>query len=139
MENGQSTKMGNESEKREDLLVDSIKSQKSGITEKKESANSSKTTTATMLKGLQKTSKNVDYQALKSKAGIVAGALADFQRAGGMVVLAKKEYEHSGSKYAAIKLFLVVENMNIVAVNTEDGVDFDIVASILTNTEKSVK
>lgn len=141
MENGQLTRMEGESEKKVDISDDSIKSAKLESTERDESENSHKTMTATMQKGSQKTSKNVDYQVLKLKAGIVAGALADFQRAGGIVVSTKKEYERSGSKYLAVKLFLVVENMNVVAVKTADGIDFDIVAvdSLLTNAKKSLE
>jgi hypothetical protein len=66
---------------------------------------------------------------LRTKAGLVAGALADFQAAGGLVAVKNVEYTApSGSKLTATRLYLVAEGLNLVAVNTADGIDFNLVA-----------
>lgn len=93
------------------------------------SENLQKTTTATTPKGSRKTSKSVDYRELRSKAGLVAGALADFQAAGGLVVRKKVAYTlPSGRTMNALKLFLIVDGADIVAVQTADGMEIDVVA-----------
>lgn len=49
----------------------------------------------------------------------MAGALADFQAAGGIVVV--KNVSADGN--TAVKLYLVAEGINIVAEKTADGLD----------------
>jgi hypothetical protein len=93
------------------------------------SANSSKTTTATMPKGTQKTLTNAKLRELRSKAGIVAGALADFQTAGGIVAVKRERYSLAdGMEFYAMKIGLIVIGANVVAVQTDDGLELDVVA-----------
>lgn len=64
---------------------------------------------------------------LGSKVGLVAGALADFQAAHGIVAVTNVPYTlASGRKFTAVKLFLIVEDMHLVAARTPDGLDFKI-------------
>lgn len=129
MANGQRTKTGNVSAKKADTLETLGKSADLESMPLGASESSSTITTATTRKGSQKTWKIAELQELKSKIGLVAGALADFQAAGGLVVTKKQTYTvPSGSTYTAIKLFLIVQDANIVAVQTEDGLEFDLVA-----------
>lgn len=129
MGNGQPIKAESASANLAGILGDSTKLSASENMPLGASESSSKTTTATMPPVLQKTSKSAKLRGLQSKIGLVAGALADFQSAGGLVVKKKLEYTTpSGSKFSAIKLLLIVENANLVAVQTEDGLEFEVVA-----------
>lgn len=59
----------------------------------------------------------------------MAGALRDFQDAKGIVVTTNVPYTlASGRRLVAVKIFLIVEDMNLVADKTADGLDFNIVA-----------
>lgn len=90
---------------------------------------SQKTTTATMPKGSRKTWKIQELAELQSKIGLVAGALADFQTAKGRIVRDEVIYTApSGRVCMGIKLILLVEDVDLVAVKTDDGVDFNLVA-----------
>ena len=89
------------------------------------SVSSSKTTTATTLSDSQKTWTNAELSELKSKIGLVAGALADFKAAKGLVAV--KEVIFDGNR-TFIKIILVAENLNIRKIKTADGIDFDLVA-----------
>ena len=92
-------------------------------------SSSPSTTTATTLRGSRKIWKNAALVELRSKAGLVAGALADFQAANGLVVVKETTYTSpSGRVCKALKLFLIVEDIDLVAVKTADGLDFDLVA-----------
>jgi hypothetical protein len=72
---------------------------------------------------------SAELEELGSKAGLVVGALADFQAAKGLVVATNVPYTlASGRKLVAVKLFLIVENYNLVAEHTSDGLDFHLVA-----------
>jgi hypothetical protein len=55
----------------------------------------------------------------------VAGALADFQAAGGIVVT--KQIEHSPDVFS-VKVYLVADGLSIKVNKTSDGLDFDVVA-----------
>jgi hypothetical protein len=57
------------------------------------------------------------------KIGLVAGALADFQSAGGLALVKNIEYEPG---IFASKVLLVAEGLNIRAQKTEDGLDFEV-------------
>lgn len=129
MENGQPTKTDGELENPEDISEGSAASLHSENTEGAGSKSSSKTMTATTLKGSRKTLTSAALEALQSKAGLVAGALADFQAAGGIVGTEQKEYEFGGKKFTAIRVFLIVNGANVVAVKTPDGLDFNVVAA----------
>ncbi len=95
------------------------------------SVNLSETTTATTSNASQKTLTSAKLQELRSKAGIVAGALADFQTAGGIVAVRRQKYNlASGAEYYAIKIGLIVIGANVVAVQTEDGLELDVVAEV---------
>lgn len=128
MENGQPTNKGKEYEKKAGFSEDSTKYPQKASMPLGASESLSKTTTATMSKGLRKTSKNVELPVLKSKIGLVAGALADFQGAGGIVTHRAVKYQASGRTFTAIKLFLIVENNSLVVVKGGDGLEFDLVA-----------
>jgi hypothetical protein len=59
----------------------------------------------------------------------VAGALADFQAAGGLVAVKNIEYKSpGGSTFTATKLYLVAEGANLTVQATADGLDFNLVA-----------
>lgn len=119
MENTQPTKTKNESESQADTSDASIKSGLVAVTEQSESKSSSETTTATMSKGSRKTWTSAALEELKLKVGLVAGALSDFQNAGGIVVT--KQVESDG--ILAIKIYLVAEGINIKSIKTQDGLD----------------
>jgi len=128
MENTQHTKKEKEPESKVDTLEGLTKSKLVAVTETKESKNLSQTMTATMQNASRKTWNNAELEALKSKAGLVAGALADFQAAGGLVAVKSVNYKSNNTELTATKIILVVEGHNLVAVDTEDGLDFDLVA-----------
>lgn len=126
MANTQPTKTENVPASPADTSEDSIKSKLVAVTESGESKNSSSATTATTPSASPKTWTNAELEALKSKAGLVAGALADFQSAGGLVAVKSTSYERYGLQWTATKLILVAEGLNLVAVDTPDGLDFDL-------------
>lgn len=129
MGNGQPTKTGSASGSKADSSEGSVKLPPSESMPLGASGNLSTTTTATMPKGSRKTLTSAKLQELRSKAGLVAGALADFQAAGGLVVKKKIDYSlPSGTKFSALKLYLIVDGADIVAVQTEDGLELDVVA-----------
>jgi hypothetical protein len=86
------------------------------------SVSSSNGTTATTLEGSRKTWTNAELQELRSKIGLVAGALADFRGAKGLVAVKEKEY--NGQSF--IRITLVAEELNIKKIVTADGIDFEI-------------
>jgi hypothetical protein len=92
-------------------------------TESGESTSLLLATTVAMPNASKKTWANAALAELRSKAGLVAGALADFQSAGGLVVVKNIEYEPG--KFS-VKVYLVAENLNIRAQKTADGLDFEI-------------
>jgi hypothetical protein len=106
----------------QDTSDDLTKQSASGLMPLGASKSSRKNMTATILRVLRKTWSNAELEELRRKAGLVAGALADFQAAGGLVVTKNMEYE--GGKF--VKIFLVVDKINLVAQRTADGMDFDI-------------
>lgn len=120
MENMPNTKTENESEPKAAISEDLAKSQKKASTGKAASRTFPSHITATTQNAFKKTLKKVDLEVLRSKAGLVAGAIQDFQDAGGLVVLKNMEYE--GGKF--VKINLVAEGFNIVANHTTDGIDF---------------
>ena len=129
MENTQPTKTENESELKAATSDDSTKSELVAATEKSESTNSQPNTAATMSSASRRTWKSADLAELRSKAGLVAGALADFQTAKGLAAVKETTYTApSGRKCKGIKLILIVEDVDLVAVRTADGLDFDLVA-----------
>lgn len=66
---------------------------------------------------------------MRSKAGIVAGALADFQTAKGRAVTQEIAYTApSGRVCKAVKIILLIEDANLVVARTADGIDFNVVA-----------
>lgn len=129
MENGQPTRTGKESENPADISGDSMKSPKLESMPLGASGSSRKSTTATMRKGSKKIWKSAALLELRSKAGLVAGALADFQTAKGLIVRDEVTYTSpSGRACKGVKLILLVEDADIVAVKTANGLDFNIVA-----------
>jgi len=128
MGNGQPTKTGNESESKVVTSGDLTESRLVAVTGKPELKTSSITdTTATMQKDSQKTLQNVKLQELRSKAGLVAGAMQDFQEAGGTVVRQEMTYNLPSGSYKAIKFIIAVKENDLVAVQTNDGIEFDLV------------
>jgi hypothetical protein len=61
---------------------------------------------------------------LKSKISLVAGALADWQSAGGLVVV--KNIQVENAQYP--KIYLVADGLSIHVRHTVDGIEFDLVA-----------
>ena len=120
MANMPNTKTESESEPKAATSEDLVKSQKKDSTGKAASRTFPSHITATTLNASKKTLKKVDLAVLKSKAGLVAGAIQDFQEAGGLVVLKNMEYE--GGKF--VKINLVAEGFDLVANHTVDGIDF---------------
>jgi len=88
------------------------------------SVSSSSITTATIPKGSPKIWTSAELEVLRSKIGLVAGALADFQRAGGLVAV--RQIDVDGRSFA--KIILVAEGINIETKRTVDGIDFYLVA-----------
>lgn len=135
MENTQPTKTENESESKAAISDASIKSKLVAATDKEGSTSSPQNTTATTPNGSTRIWTNAELAELRSKAGLVAGALRDFQDAKGIVVTTNVPYTlASGRKLVAVKVFMIVEDMNLVADKTADGLDFNIVA---VNDEKA--
>jgi hypothetical protein len=67
----------------------------------------------------------VALEELAEKASILAGALADFQAAGGLVSVKDIEYKTpSGRTFTATKLYLVAEGVSLKVQKTADGLDF---------------
>jgi len=129
MENTQSMKTKNESASKVDTSDGSIKSKLVAGSENSESTSSSPTTTAATPKGSTKTWTSAELAELKLRAGLVAGALADFQGAKGVVTNKEVTYTSpSGRTCKALKIILIVEDADLVAVDTPDGLDFDLVA-----------
>lgn len=129
MENTQPTRTASGSASQAATSGASTKSEPKGSMPLGASKNSSETTTATMQNGSPKTWTNAELEVLRLKAGLVAGALADWQTAKGIVVVKEIEYVlPSGSRMTALKIYLVAEGMSLKAVHTADGLDFDLVA-----------
>ena len=83
-------------------------------------------TPATTPPASKKTAKNAE---LKAKLDLVAGALADFQAAGGRVISKNVEATlPSGTVIRGIKLYLVADGFGISKNATADGLEFDLVA-----------
>jgi hypothetical protein len=123
MANTESMKMENEQELKEGSSEDSIKSKPLENLENKGSMNSSPSTTADIRKGSTKTWTSAALAELKLKIGLLTGALADFQSAGGLVAV--KPIEHSKGSFS-VRLYLVVDGLNIIPKETNDGLDFEI-------------
>jgi hypothetical protein len=129
MESGQPMKKNEEQGSKADTSGVSPKLSNSESMPLGGSQSSPSRTTATTLTDSSKTYKSAELQALRLKIGLVAGALADFQSAGGLTVMDVITYKKaSGSENKAIKLLLLVRDADLVAVKTADGIDFDLVA-----------
>lgn len=129
MENTQSMKTKPENVSKADTSEDSIKSKLVAGSENNESMSSSPNTSASTPKSSTKTWKNAELAELKLRAGLVAGALADFQGAKGVVTTKEIVYTApSGRTCKAIKVILIVENADLVVEDTPDGLDFNLVA-----------
>ena len=90
-----------------------------------ESKSFAKTTTATTPKGLPLIDKKT---VLKAKLDLVAGALADFQAAGGRIACKNVDtITPSGSVIVGVKIYLVAD-FGIMKSQTADGLEFDLVA-----------
>ena len=130
MEYGQPIKTANASEKKADISDDLTKLPLSESMPLGASRSSSPATMpATTRIVASKTWKNAELQELKSKAGLVAGALADFQAAGGLIHTKPFELKYpSGSKFRGVKIMLFVSHADLVADKTADGLVFRLVA-----------
>lgn len=128
MANGQPGKTAQESEFPKDILADSTKLKILGSTEGVALENSStKRTPAAIQKGSKKTLSSAELSALKSTAGLVAAVMADWQTAKGKMSRSEVIYTlPSGRKCRALKLILFVADHDLVAVNTPDGITFDL-------------
>lgn len=129
MENGQPTNKESVSGSQADTSGDSIKSPNSDSMPLGASKSFRQRITATTPSASPKTWKSAELSALQSKIGLVAGALADFQEAGGVIALTEIAYSSpSGSKTMAVKMILLVPEINLVVADTTDGMDFSLVA-----------
>lgn len=94
-----------------------------------ESMSLSVDTPATTPTASQKTWTNVELEALRSRLGLVAGACQDFQASGGMVWVKNiSQMMPSGKRYSAVKMYLVVEDLDLKIEASKDGLDFELVA-----------
>ncbi len=132
MENTQNTKTAKELGQKAATSDDLTLSPKQETTAKGASKSSRSRTTATTLRGFKATWTSAELEASRLKAGLVAGALADFQTAGGLVVVKNMEYE--GGKF--VKFFLVADNTDLVAAITADGIDFAITPRLVAEVKK---
>jgi hypothetical protein len=123
MENTQHTKTKKGQGSKVDTSGDSTKSGLVAVMGKGVSMSLSRDTSATISNASKKTWTSAELVELRLKAGLVAGALADFQTAGGVVVVKNVEYE-PGKFFP--KLYLVAEGLNIKLESTPDGLDFDV-------------
>lgn len=127
MENTQPMKAENGQGSPADTLDASTKSRLVAATESAVSGNSSAGTTATTQNASPKTWTKQALEELKLKAGLVAGAIADFQAAGGLVAVKNVDTPlPSGSVMTAVKIYLVAEGLNLRVLHTPDGLDFDV-------------
>ncbi len=130
MANGQRTKTSKGSGSKAAISDASTLSPNSESTQGNELRTFHANTTATTLKGSKKIWKSAELVELQSQVGLVAGVLADFQMAKGLIVREEVTYKSpSGRDCKAIKLILLVEDMNLVAVKTADGIDFNLVVA----------
>lgn len=123
MENTQPTKTKSESELKEATSDDLIKSELVAGLEKGASTSSSPTTNADTQRDSKKTWTSAELAELRLKAGLVAGALRDFQDASGLVAV--RPIEHEKGVYS-VRLYLVAEGLSIKPKETPDGLEFEI-------------
>jgi hypothetical protein len=126
MENTQPMKTENGPGSPADTSAASTKSGLVAATGNAGSGNSPAATTATMPSDSPKTWKKRDLEELQLKAGLVAGALADFQTAGGLVVVKNVTYPAPSGSLVATKIYLVADGLDVKILKTADGLDFDI-------------
>ena len=132
MENGQPTKTASASANPVDISDVSAQSVNSETMPLGEPKNSSVTTTATTRIVTSKIWKSAELLELESKAGLVAGALADFQAAGGLIHTKPFELKYpSGSKFKGVKIMLFANHADLVAEKTADGLVFRLVADVV--------
>ena len=85
--------------------------------------------TATTQSDLQKTLTSAKLEELRSRIGLVAGALADWQTAGGLVAIKNMTGTlASGRTVRACRVVLAVDGYQLSVKMTPDGLDFDLVA-----------
>lgn len=123
MESSQPMKVESESGSLVGTLDDSTGSGLVAVTESDASTSSSDAMTATTPRVFIKMWTSVELEELRTKIGLVAGSLADFQGAGGLVIAKNIEYEPG---YFAVKLYLVAEGLNLRTQKTTDGLDFEV-------------
>ena len=86
-------------------------------------------TTATTQTDSPETLKNARLEELRSRIGLVAGALADWQTAGGLVAIKNMTGTlASGRTVKACRVVLAVDGYQLSVKMTPDGLDFDLVA-----------
>lgn len=94
-----------------------------------ESMSLSSGTTATTLNDSPVTLQSVKLEELRSRIGLVAGALSDWQTAGGLVAIKNMTATlASGRVVKAAKIILVADGAELSVKMTNDGLDFDLVA-----------
>jgi len=86
-------------------------------------------TTATTPTDSPETLKNARLEELRSRIGLVAGALADWQTAGGLVAIKNMTGTlASGRVVRACRVTLAIDGAQLFVKMTPDGLDFDLVA-----------
>jgi hypothetical protein len=136
MENTQLMKTDEGKEKRADTSDVLTKSKLVAVSEQKELQNLSSNIAATTLNALPRIWQSAELEVLRRKAGLVAGALSDFQAAGGLVAVNEIEYLPG---IFAVKLLIMASGSSIKCKKTTDGLDFDVTATSLVaeNDEQS--
>lgn len=128
MENMLSTKAASGPGSPGDLLDASTRSVQLATSDESGSRSSSPATNVGTPSGSEKTWTSAELDNLRLKIGLVAGALADFQAAGGLVAVKNIGYEAPSGSRTATRLYLVAAGLNLVAVSTPDGIDFQVEA-----------
>lgn len=100
-----------------------LQSKKDGSA-KNESKNSSYVMSATTPKDSQRTWTNAELEKLQSKIGLLGAVLSDLIDAGMLVAAKIVPFESAGTQLEALKIVLVAQGLNLVAVETPDGIDF---------------
>lgn len=96
------------------------------ILDSDESGSSQGITNADSLNASNEIWLNADLEILQRKAGLLAGALRDFQTAGGIVVLQQVEYLPGRF---GLDLLILASGTSIKTVQTDDGLDIIVTAT----------
>ena len=120
MVNSQRSKTGNGKGSQADTSEDLTKSLPSVNMAGSASKSSPAGITASTPNASRSTWTNAALEELQSKAGIVAGAIADFQTVGGLVAVKNVEYKPGEF---AVRVILFAKGLDVKYIDTDDGAD----------------